>query len=108
MTSQGARHGRDDARMGPDDATCDSWSSCTTERTTPAAVRMRGRRLVSRGDGKLPVLPSDYCAYYCTTADSYLASGAEDVAVMRWLLAKSGALAEEAGRILELGCAGGE
>jgi SAM-dependent methyltransferase len=62
---------------------------------------------VAGGGGKLPVPPRDYWAYYCTTAESYLASGEEDVAVMRRLLANSGAPAEEAGRILELGCAGG-
>lgn len=55
----------------------------------------------------LPVPPAEFWAHYCTTAESFLASGWEDVETMTRLLTDSGAPVEEAGRILELGCAGG-
>ena len=54
-----------------------------------------------------PVPPPELRADYGTDADGYLASGAEDVAQMRKLLADSGAPAEDAKRILDLGCATG-
>jgi SAM-dependent methyltransferase len=55
----------------------------------------------------LPVPPPEFWASYCTSAESFLTSGREDVETMSRLLADSGAPIEEAGRILELGCAGG-
>jgi len=55
----------------------------------------------------LPVPPRDFWADYCTSAESFLASGREDCETMSRLLAESGAAIEDAGRILELGCAGG-
>lgn len=55
----------------------------------------------------LPVPPRELWASYCTSAESFLASGREDVETMSRLLAESGAPIEQAGRILELGCAGG-
>lgn len=54
-----------------------------------------------------PVPPRELWAGYGTTAESYLASGAEDCETMRRLLADSGALIEDADRILDLGCAAG-
>jgi SAM-dependent methyltransferase len=53
------------------------------------------------------VPPRELWAYYCTSAESYLVSGREDTETMSKLLADSGAPVEQAGRILELGCAGG-
>ena len=61
----------------------------------------------SRPSRGLPVPPREYWAYYCTSEDTYLASGEEDVTVIRKLLKESGAPIEESGRILEVGCAGG-
>jgi SAM-dependent methyltransferase len=55
----------------------------------------------------LPVPPREFWASYCTSAESFLASGREDCETMFRLLAESGAPVEEAERILELGCAGG-
>jgi len=55
----------------------------------------------------LPVPPQEFWANYCTTAESFLASGQEDCEAMLRLLADHGAPVENAGRILELGCAGG-
>lgn len=53
----------------------------------------------------LPVPPRELWADYCTSADSFLASGREDIETMSRLLADSGAPIEQAGRILEVGCA---
>jgi SAM-dependent methyltransferase len=55
----------------------------------------------------LPIPPTPFWASYCTTADSYIQSGADDVSTMRKLLAEAGAPLEDAGRILEIGVAGG-
>jgi SAM-dependent methyltransferase len=55
----------------------------------------------------LPIPPRKYWAYYCTSPESYLSSGQEDVQTMSRLLAEHGATLDNAGRILELGCAGG-
>lgn len=55
----------------------------------------------------VPVPPQELWASYCTSADSFLASGCEDCETMSRLLAESNAPIEQAGRILELGCAGG-
>ena len=55
----------------------------------------------------LPVPPREFWADYCTSAESFLASGREDVEAMAQLLADSGAHVEQAGRILEVGCASG-
>ncbi len=55
----------------------------------------------------LPVPPREFWAGYCTSVESFLASGREDCETMSNLLAESGAAIEGAGRILELGCAGG-
>jgi SAM-dependent methyltransferase len=68
------------------------------------------RPVTARGpeaqDG-FPMPPRDLWATYCTTESSYLASGREDCEVMAKALAGSGAPLEEAGRILDLGCAAG-
>jgi SAM-dependent methyltransferase len=53
------------------------------------------------------VPPRELWAHYCTSAESFLASGREDCEMMSSLLARSGAPIEHAERILELGCAGG-
>jgi SAM-dependent methyltransferase len=53
------------------------------------------------------VPPRELWAHYCTSAESFLASGREDCERMSSLLAHSGAPIENAERILELGCAGG-
>jgi SAM-dependent methyltransferase len=55
----------------------------------------------------LPVPPRALWAYYCTSTESYLASGREDCDDMARVLAKSGAPIENAGRIMDLGCAAG-
>jgi SAM-dependent methyltransferase len=55
----------------------------------------------------MPVPPRDLWAYYCTSAESYLASGREDCDDMGRILSKHGAAIEDAGRILDLGCAAG-
>jgi SAM-dependent methyltransferase len=70
-------------------------------------------RPVENGNGPeiagadLPVPPKDLWAYYCTSAESFLQTGKEDVETMGRLLAESGAPLEQSGRILELGSAGG-
>jgi SAM-dependent methyltransferase len=56
---------------------------------------------------QLPVPPPNLWAHYCTTTDSWLRSGQEDTETMRKLLAASGAPIEDAGRILDMGCAAG-
>ena len=61
----------------------------------------------SPGESPLPVPPRALWADYCTSAESYLASGREDGEAMRKILAASGAPIENSGRILDLGCAGG-
>lgn len=58
-------------------------------------------------DAGLPVPPKKFWAYYCTSAASFLRTGKGDVDTMKGLLAESGAPVEQAGRILELGSAGG-
>jgi SAM-dependent methyltransferase len=55
----------------------------------------------------LPVPPREFWADYCTSVESFLRSGREDVATMREILAAHDAPVENAGRVLELGCAGG-
>jgi SAM-dependent methyltransferase len=55
----------------------------------------------------LPVPPREFWAGYCTSVESFLASGREDCETMSRLLTESGAPIEEAGRILEFGCGGG-
>jgi SAM-dependent methyltransferase len=55
----------------------------------------------------LPVPPEEFRADYGTSVEVFLASGREDCATMRRLLAESGFAIEGADRILELGCAGG-
>jgi SAM-dependent methyltransferase len=55
----------------------------------------------------LPVPPREFWADYCTSVESYLASGREDCDSMRQLLIASGAPIERAERVLELGCAAG-
>lgn len=57
-------------------------------------------------DGE-PVPPRELWAYYCTTAEDYLASGREDCAAMQTILQEHGAGLEDAGPILDLGCAAG-
>jgi len=54
-----------------------------------------------------PVPPPTLWAGYGSTPEVYVTSGKDDVAKMRELCLQSGAPLEAAGRILELGCAGG-
>lgn len=61
---------------------------------------------LSSPSSPLPVPPEEFWAHYCTSAENFLASGREDIATMRRLLAESGAPVENATRVLELGCAG--
>jgi SAM-dependent methyltransferase len=63
--------------------------------------------LGAAASGELPVPPPHMWAYYCTSADSWLQSGREDVATMRGILTADGAPVESAGRVLDLGCATG-
>lgn len=65
----------------------------------PAAQRHPG--------SALPIPPEPLWAHYCTSAETYLQSGADDTETMRRLLKGSGASIESLGRILELGVAGG-
>lgn len=55
----------------------------------------------------LPIPPPPLWADYCTSAESYLKSGADDVETMVRLIAESGTSIDDAGRVLELGVAGG-
>lgn len=61
----------------------------------------------SHPSSDLPVPPRALWANYCTNVESYLESGRVDTGRMRELLAETGAPIEDAGRILDLGCAGG-
>jgi SAM-dependent methyltransferase len=58
-------------------------------------------------DSSFPIPPEPFWADYCTTVETYLQSGLDDTTTMRKLLEESGAPIENAGRILELGVAGG-
>jgi SAM-dependent methyltransferase len=58
-------------------------------------------------NASLPVPPEPFRAAYCTAVETYLQSGLDDTITMRSLLRESGAPIENAGRILELGVAGG-
>jgi SAM-dependent methyltransferase len=60
-----------------------------------------------KGADGLPVPPRELWAYYCTSEDSFLASGREDCEAMAKILADSGTTLADAGVILDLGCAGG-
>ncbi len=60
-----------------------------------------------RSDNALPTPPEPLWANYCTSAESFLKSGADDVDAMVGLIAESGTSIEDAGRTLELGVAGG-
>jgi SAM-dependent methyltransferase len=62
---------------------------------------------VTPDGGELPIPPKEFWAYYCTSAESFLRTGKEDVDKMSELLAASGAPIEKSGRVLELGSAGG-
>lgn len=57
--------------------------------------------------GEIPVPPPHLRATYGTSDESYLSSGREDCDAMRDLLAASGFRIEDAGVILDLGCAAG-
>jgi SAM-dependent methyltransferase len=65
------------------------------------------RPAVSVRGEDLPLPPRSLWADYCTSAESYLASGREDCETMREILGAGGGKFEDAGRILDLGCAGG-
>jgi SAM-dependent methyltransferase len=67
------------------------------------------RRTVSRNEaGGLPIPPQDpLWAYYCTSTQTWLQSGKDDIDVMRCVLGESGFKIEEAGKVLEWGVAGG-
>lgn len=60
-----------------------------------------------KGTDGLPVPPRKLWAYYCTSADSFVASGLEDCEAMAKILAGGGTTVADAGAILDLGCAGG-
>jgi SAM-dependent methyltransferase len=62
---------------------------------------------VPNADLSLPIPPRNLWADNCTSAERYLLSGREDIETMRHILGTSGARFEGAGRILDLGCAGG-
>jgi SAM-dependent methyltransferase len=78
----------------PHDYDADSYSRPAWEPTAKAA------------DG-FPAPPPELWATYCTSEESFLASGREDCETMAKALAASGASLEDAGRILDLGCAAG-
>jgi SAM-dependent methyltransferase len=54
-----------------------------------------------------PIPPGPLWASYCTRVETYLQSGEDDIAEMKRLLDASGAPIGAAGRILEIGVAGG-
>lgn len=54
-----------------------------------------------------PVPPEVFKASYCTSDQSYLQSGVDDINMLRILLHESGVKIGDLGRILELGVAGG-
>ena len=64
-------------------------------------------RAVKSDAESLPVPPVEFWADYGTSEEGFLASGREDSEVMRKLLASSGFPIENAGRVLDLGVAGG-
>jgi SAM-dependent methyltransferase len=72
-----------------------------------AYSRPIARSTSERIDTGLPVPPREFWADYCTSAESYLKSGREDYEAMSRIMAASGAQVADAGRILDLGCAGG-
>jgi SAM-dependent methyltransferase len=76
-------------------------SECFSRPASPRQPR------AGAGPASLPVPPRNFWADYCTSAESFLASGREDCETMRRLLAESGFPIERAQRILEFGCAGG-
>jgi SAM-dependent methyltransferase len=61
----------------------------------------------AKGADGFPIPPRELWAYYCTSDDSYLASGREDCEAMAKIIADSGSTLADAGAILDLGCAGG-
>ena len=61
----------------------------------------------AKGEDGFPIPPRELWAYYCTSDDSYLASGREDCEAMAKIIADSGSALADAGAILDLGCAGG-
>jgi SAM-dependent methyltransferase len=65
----------------------------------PAAQRHSG--------SPFPIPPEPLWAAYCTSVETYLQSGLDDIAMMKRLLDASGAPIAEADRILEIGVAGG-
>ena len=62
---------------------------------------------LGRSGNALPIPPERLWANYCTSAESFLKSGADDVDTMVKLIAESGTSIDDAGRTLELGVAGG-
>ena len=61
----------------------------------------------TKGTDGLPVPPRELWAHYCTSEDSFVASGREDCEAMAKILADSGITLADAGAILDLGCAAG-
>jgi SAM-dependent methyltransferase len=65
-------------------------------------------RVISAADEALPIPPRDpFWANYCTSVDTWLQSGRDDMQTMRRILRESGFAIEEAAKILEWGVAGG-
>ena len=71
-----------------------------------AYARPAWERGAEAADG-FPLPPKELWATYCTTEESYLASGRADCGTMADALAANGAPIADAGRILDLGCAAG-
>jgi SAM-dependent methyltransferase len=63
---------------------------------------------VAKAADGFPVPPRElWATAYCPSEESFLASGREDCEAMAKAVAESGATLEDAGRILDLGCASG-
>lgn len=59
-------------------------------------------------DEPLPIPPQQpFWANYCTSVDTWIQSGKDDIEIMRRILRESGFPIEQAGKILEWGVAGG-
>jgi SAM-dependent methyltransferase len=72
--------------------------------TLPAYAAAQPTGLAQSG---LPVPPEQFRASYCSSSETFVQSGADDIATLRRLLSDSGRSIEDSGRILELGVAGG-
>jgi SAM-dependent methyltransferase len=75
---------------------------------TTYSVPVYRDQVLQVGGEPLPIPPQHpFWANYCTSAKTWVQSGKDDLEIMRRILRESGFAIEEAGKILELGVAGG-